>query len=180
VEEFNRENMRVPLAAFIEEYELNTRLVAKAIGCSEATIIRLLAASTLPTDKMMREVALMFQAGFARYAGLTKAERRRLWRSAEKKVVGGSVAGGVFAIPDVINAFGRTPGLSSPGIASGLKDMSGGNGMVRGIQVAAVVPIIAGTLGYGVLKGVEYFASESQLNAKKLNPEWEILNELKA
>lgn len=176
MEEFDQGNMRVPLAAFIEEYDLNARSVARAIGCSEATIIRLLAARTLPTGEMMREVRLMFQAGFDRYAVMTKAERGKLWRQLQAGAASVSAAGAFFSIPDVVAAAGKTPGLSSPGITSGLKSMGGGNGVVRGVQAAVAIPVVAGTLGYAVFKGVQYFATESQLNAKRLNPNWELAN----
>lgn len=176
MQEFSRESLRVLLAAFIEQHDLMTRRVAKAIGCSDATIIRLLAAKTLPSDEMMQEVALMVQAGFDRYARMTKPERRLLSKKMERSVVGGSVVGGFAAIPDVVGAFGKQ-GLSGPGIASGLKKMSGGNGMVGGIQAAAAIPILAGALGYVVIVGVNYFASERQLDVTDMNPRWEIINE---
>jgi len=52
--QFSRDNSRLLLAAFIEENDLNVRQVAKVIGCSEATLVRILAARSLPSDEMMK------------------------------------------------------------------------------------------------------------------------------
>lgn len=179
MQEFSRESLRVLLAAFVEERDLTTRRVAKAIGCSDATIIRLLAGRTWPSDEMMKQVGLMIELGFDKYARLTDPEKKQL--SQTVGVVGGGVLG-FAAIAHTVRTF-SVPGLSAPGITSRLAALGSkvGGGMADGVSVAAAAPFVASAfgyaLGYAIIEGVKYFASERELNVADLNPLWEIINE---
>jgi hypothetical protein len=103
VEEISRENLRVLLAASLEKHDLTTRRVAKAIGCSDVTVNRLRDGETLPSGEMMKQVGLMIELGFDKYARLSKAEKERLTEKAS------AVAGGVLGltwISSVVSAAG--------------------------------------------------------------------------
>lgn len=159
------------LAAFMEEQDLSARQVAKAIGCPEATIIRLLAGKTLPSDEMMKQVGLMIELGFDKYATLTEVEKGQL--SEKIGAVGGGILG--FAtISAAVEGLGLA-GLSAAGISSGLAALGSvvGGGMLLGVGVAAAIPIAAGAAGYAIIKSVKYLASEVALNEKDLDPHWE-------
>lgn len=114
MQEITRESLWVLLAAFIEKYDLTTRRVAKSIGCSDATITRLLFGQTLPSDEMMKQVLLMIELGFDKYSGLTEAQKEQL----SQKI--GAVGGGVLGFSGITAAVGAlgVPGLSAAGITS--------------------------------------------------------------
>jgi len=166
-------NFRLLLAAFIEKNDVAVRKVAKAIGCSDATLTRILAGKTMPTDELMKQGGIMFELGFERYSKLSAAERGNL--SEKIGAAGGGVVG-FAAITGAIEAAGIA-GLSAVGISSGLAALGGivGGGMVAGASVLAAIPLAAGAIGYGVIKGVKYLVSEAQLNATDIDPRWEIV-----
>ena len=47
--------------------------------------------------------------------------------------------------------------------------------MLAGVSVAAAIPLAAGALGYGVIKGVKYLVSEVHLNSNDIDVRWEIM-----
>jgi hypothetical protein len=173
--EITRENLRILLAAFIENNDLTARRVAKAIGCSDATVTRLLFGKTHPSDEMMKQVGLMIELGFERYATLSHAEKERF---SEKL---GTVSGGALGFSGItatVSALG-VPGLSAAGITSGLAGLGSlvGGGMIVGVSVAAAIPIVAGAAGYAIIKGIKFLASGKELDVTDVNPRWEIAHE---
>ena len=49
-----------------------------------------------------------------------------------------------------------------------------GTHMVAGATVAAAIPLVVGATGYAIVKGVNCFFSERQLDSKEHDPQWEI------
>lgn len=180
MDEISREGVPALLAAYIETSDLTTRRTAKAIGCSEATIMRLLAGKTLPSDEMMKQVALMIELGIDSYLRLTPPEKDEL------SGMIGAVVGGCLGFGYVTNGVRRwgVRGLSAPGITSGLAALGAkvGGGMNRGVLALAGIPLVAGAAGYvlgqTIVRGVKYFASEAALNVKELDPRWEVVPEV--
>lgn len=170
VEEITRKNLRLLLAAFIEKNELTTRRVARAIGCSEPTVKRLLSGRTLPSDEMMKQVGLMVELGFKQYAALTVTQKEQL----SQKI--GAVGGGVVGFGVVYAAVGSLglPGMSAAGITSGLAALGVGGGMIAGVLVAAAIPLTAGALVYGAIKGGKYLFFERRLDAADFDSTWEV------
>ena len=111
-EEITRERLFHFLAAFIEENKLQVSHVAKAIGCSEASLNRIILKKTLPSDEMLKQSGIIFAVGFDKYVTLTDAENEQI---SEKIYAVGGVVGTVAAIVGSI----------------------GGGAMVAGIAVAA-------------------------------------------
>ena len=111
-EELTRETLFHFLAAFIEENKLQVSHVAKAIGCSEASLNRIILKKTLPSDEMLKQSGIIFAVGFDKYVTLTDAENEQI---SEKIYAVGGVVGTVAAIVGSI----------------------GGGAMVAGIAVAA-------------------------------------------
>jgi len=167
------ENCRLLLAAFIEKEALTAPSVAKAIGCRHATLARILAGKTVPTDEFMKQVGIMIGIGFAKYDTLSEAEKEKI--SEAIGAVGGGVVG-FGSIAAAVSASGAVAGLSAAGITSGLAAIGTiiGGGMMAGVAVAAAIPLAAGALGYGVIKGVKYFFSESELSKEEIDPRWEM------
>jgi hypothetical protein len=173
--QFTRDNSRVFLAAFIEENDLNVRQVSKAIGCSEATLIRILAARSLPSDEMIKQIGIVIELGFDSYSKLSNAQKEHISESI------GTIGAGILgfgSITAAISSLGTVSGLSATGITSGLAAL--GNvvrgGMAAGVIVAAAIPIAAGAAGYAIIKGVKHLANEWQLNVTDIDERWEILN----
>jgi len=172
MEEMTRNNCRLLLAAFMEKNELTTRAVARAIGCSDATITRLLAAKTKPSDEMLKQVSIMIEVEFSAYEKLSDSEKEKL--SEAIGVAGGGVLG--FAtISAAVSSLGSVAGLSAAGITSGLATLGSivGGGMIIGVSVAAAIPLAAGAAGYAIIKAVKHLASEQQLNSTDIDLRWE-------
>ena len=173
MDEINRDNCRILLAAFIEENDLTVGRVAKAIGCSEATLVRILAERSWPSGEMLKRVGIMFELGFPAYARLSEAQKERI----SEKI--GTVGGGILgfgSISAAISSFGAVGGLSAAGVTSGLAALGSliGGGMVAGVAVAGAIPLAAGTAGYAIIKGIKYLAAEWQLNVTERDERWEI------
>jgi len=171
--ELNRENFPIMIAAFMEQHELSVRRIAGVITCSEASLDRILVSSTLASDEMLRQGAILMELGFDRYSNLTEAEREKL--SDTLGVIGGGAIG-FGSVTAAVSAMGSVAGLSAAGITSGLAAMGAlvGGGMAAGVAVAAAIPIAAMGIGYGIIRAVKYFISEVQLNADALDPKWEM------
>lgn len=171
--QITQDNCRLLLAAFIEENDLNVRRVAKVLGCSEATLVRILAARSLPSDEMMKQVGIMIELGFVSYSKLSSAQKEHISEAI------GTAGGGILgfgSISAAISSLGAVGGLSGAGITSGLATLGAvvSGGMVAGVMVAAALPIAAGATGYAIIKGVKYLASEWQLNVTELDERWEV------
>lgn len=171
--EFSRETFPVLMADFMAQHGLSHRLIANAIRCSEATLTRILNKSTLASDEMLRQGAILVELGFDRYCRLIDAEREKL--SATLSVVGGGAIG-FGSVTAAVGTMGSVAGLSAAGISSGLAAMGAivGGGMAVGVAVAAAIPIIAGGIGYGIIRTVKHFVSEAQLATLKFDSKWEL------
>ena len=173
MDQFTRDNSRLLLAAFIEENELNVRQVAKVIGCSEATLLRILAARSLPSDEMIKQIGILIELGFISYSKLSNTQKEHISEAI------GTVGGGILgfgSITAAVSSLGVIGGLSAAGITSGLATLGTvvSGGMAAGVMVAAAIPIAAGGTGYAIIKGVKYLANEWQLNVTELDELWEI------
>ncbi len=164
------ENCRVLLAAFMEKENIAAPRISKTIGCSHATTARILAGITKPTIDFMTQVGVMTELGFKRYAKLSDSEKETI--SEKMGIVGGGLVG-FGSITAAVSSAGVVTGLGGAGIASGLAAIGAG-GMLGGILTLAAVPIAAGAAGYGIIKGVKFLVSESELNDEKLDKKWEI------
>ena len=159
-------------AAFLEKSKVKPRPAAKAIGCSEATMSRLLAGKSTPSEEMIKQSAVMIEIGFDRYRKLTKAEKEKI-SDALGAVSGGAL--GFAAVTAAVSTLGIA-GLSAAGISSGLAALGAivGGGMAVGISVAAAIPIAAGALGYGIIRGVKAIFEKKKLDTGKCDPLWEL------
>ena len=173
MEKITRDNLRLLLAGFIEKNDLTTKKISKAIGCSEKTLTRILARKTHPSDEMIKQVGALIGIGYEMYSKLSKAEKEKI--SELIGTIGGGTLG-FASIAAVISSLGIA-GLSAAGISTGLAALGAlvGGGMLTGISVAAAIPIAAGALGYGIIKGIKYLISGAVLNSNEIDEKWEIL-----
>lgn len=176
-EEISRENLANFLSVFLETNEVTIENVAKAIGCPIATIDRIIAQETLPTDEMLKQCAILFSIGFKQYRKLSEADKEKISESI------GAVGGGVLGfggITAAISASGTVIGLSAAGITSGLSGIGAlvGGGMAAGATAVAAIPIAVGAVGYGLMKGIKAIITYYKLNDTDFNNFWEIKKEV--
>tara|TARA_B100001971_G_scaffold197042_1_gene205389 strand:- start:8081 stop:8614 length:534 start_codon:yes stop_codon:yes gene_type:complete len=170
--EFNEDNTRLLLAAFIEKNKLDADHVARAIGCRKSTLIRILAGDSVPTEEFIKQAAILLAIGFEKYEKLTEKEKENI---AEGIGAAGGGVVGFAAIAAAISASGSVAGLSAAGITSGLAAMGGivSGGMAVGVAVAAAIPLAVGALGYGIISGVRFLFSEMERANEEFDERWE-------
>jgi len=169
-DEINKENCRILLANFIEKESITKKDLSKKVGCSTPTVSRILGDETHPTDKFIEQVGIMIITGFKKYSKLSDTEKESISEAI------GSVGGGVLgfgAITAAVSASGTVAGLSAAGIASGLAAIGVG-GMTGGILTVAAIPIAAGGIGYGIVKGIKYLISDKKSKSIVIDEIWEI------
>ena len=171
-EEMNRDNCRLFLAAFMEENNLSVRDIADAVECSEATINRILANKTHPSDEFMKQTGIMIEIGFQKYSHLSQSEKEQI-----SEVIG-TIGGGILGFGSISAAISTMGigGLSAAGITSGLAAIGAlvGGGMVAGVTVAAAIPIAAGAAGYAIIKAVKFFVTKAVLDSEEIDLKWEV------
>jgi hypothetical protein len=168
--EFNRESFSEFLTTFLQENSLQPRRFAAAVGCSEATIDRLLKNRTLPSIEMVKQAKLMFHLGFESYSKLSKAQKKKI-SDMVGSVGGGAV--GVASIPFLISSAGAVSGLSAAGITSGLAAIGGT--MLGGVMVAAALPVAVGIAGIATAHGITSISTNQNLKKIEIDERWEIL-----
>lgn len=165
------ENCRLLLATYMQENQIGAPRISEAIDCSHATLARLLAGTTKPTDEFIKQVGILIEIGYERYEKLSEAEKETI----SERI--GAISGGMIGFGSITTAIGVSgaAGLSAAGITSGLAGIGAviGGGMTAGVAVLAAVPIAVGAAGYGIVKGVKYFFSQQKLNSEEMDPKWE-------
>jgi plasmid maintenance system antidote protein VapI len=168
--EFNRESFSEFLTTFLQENSLQPRRFAAAVGCSEATIDRLLKNRTLPSIEMVKQAKLMFHLGFDSYSKLSKAQKKKL--SNMVGTVGGGAVG-VASIPFIISASGTVSDLSATGITSGLAALGSGI-IVVGFLVTAAIPLLGAAIGSVTVRGITFISTNQRLKKVDMDKRWEI------
>ncbi|MCQ4141905.1 hypothetical protein [Chryseobacterium sp. EO14] len=172
MQNITRENYSEILHDFINKYNLNKKKISKVIGCSSATMERLLNGNSLPSDEMLKQTGILITLGIEKYSKLTKTERENI-----SELLGTLSGGGLgFAtITAIVSELGFL-GLSGAGIMSGLAVLGSavGAGAAAGIVVAATVPIAAGAAGYGIVKAVKAITRKYKNKSTFIDNKWEI------
>ncbi|MCS3532847.1 hypothetical protein [Chryseobacterium sp. JUb7] len=172
MQNITRENYSEILHDFIDKYNLNKKNISKVIGCSSATMERLLNGNILPSDEMLKQTGILITLGIEKYSKLTKTERENI-----SELLGTLSGGGLgFAtITAIVSELGFL-GLSGAGIMSGLAVLGSavGAGAAAGIVVAAAVPIAAGAAGYGIVKAVKAITRKYKNKSTFIDNKWEI------
>ena len=164
----NSENLRNFLAVFIEENKLTVKQVAKAIGCSTATLERILVGETTPTENFIKQVGILIAIGYDEYAKLSKSQKETISEKMGTVSAGGL---GFASITAAVSASGAVVGLSAAGITSGLAAIGSivGGGMIAGVTVVATIPILAGAAGYGLIRGIKAIVKNRKTNKTQLH-----------
>lgn len=170
-EKLTKENLPVFLSAFLEKNTVSTSKVAKSIGCTAPTLNRIIAGESFATNELLKQCGILFEIGFERFDKLSSAEKEKI---SESIGTVGAAGVGFASISSAISVMG-TAGLSAVGITSGLSALGAlvGGGMIAGVAVAASIPIAAGALGYGLMKGIKSVFSDIQVSNENFDSKWE-------
>lgn len=167
-----RQNTHEFLSQFMDKNSVTARQIAKVIGCSEETTLRIVNDVTWPSDEMMRRCHTMVEIGYKDYSKLSEAEKEKI--SEAIGAISGSGLGIGISLA-AVSALG-TAGISAVGMTSGLAALGAiiGGGMFAGIGVVAAIPLVVGAVGYGVVKLVKGTASKINLDAATFDSHWEV------
>lgn len=148
---------------------LSRRKLAETLGVKESTIGRLENKKTLPSQDFLNRLQGLQVVGYATFKRLSEADKEKI---SEFIGTGAGVAGGVAASVAMISTAGSVGGLSAAGITSGLAAIGGS--MLGGIVAVALIPLAAGALGYGAIKGIKKICESNKLSCKEFDDRWEI------
>lgn len=169
----DRENLKNYLLTFMKKETKSARQIAKAIGCTESSVKRIIEGITYPSDEMIRRCGVMMDAGYKEYSKLTEAQKEKISDTI------GAISGGALGFASItaaISASGTVIGLSAAGITSGLAAIGGivGAGMVGGVVLLAAAPVAVGVAGFGLIKGIKAVIGANKLNNTDFDSKWEI------
>ena len=169
LEPITKDNCGDKLSLVREVSGLSRRELAKTLGVKESTIGRLENKKTLPSQDFLSRLQGLQVVGYATFKRLSETDKEKI---SEFIGTGAGVAGGVAASVAMISTAGSVGGLSAAGITSGLAAIGGS--MLGGIVAAALIPVAAGALGYGAIKGIKKICESNKLSCKELDDRWEI------
>ncbi|MCD6304105.1 MAG: helix-turn-helix transcriptional regulator, partial [Planctomycetes bacterium] len=149
---------------------LSRRDLAKVLGVAESTIYRLETKKTLPTTDFMLRLSALVAIGYARFSKMSEEDKEKV---SEYIGAGGGIAAGIGGAIGAISASGAVAGLSAAGITSGLAALGGS--MLGGIAVVAAIPVAAGFVGYGLVKGIKAICEANKLECKEVDEHWELV-----
>lgn len=169
-EEVTRENCGKKLKLILRITGMPPRYLAEVLGVRESTIIRLKEGKiTKPREEFMNRLRALQVIGCAKFKDLNESQKSK----ASEFVSGGAfTAAGITASIGAISSVGAVGGLSAAGITSGLAAIGGS--MLGGLAVVASIPVAAGVLGYGVVKGIKKICENNELSCKEIDYRWEI------
>ena len=169
-EEVTRENCGKKLKLILRITGMPPRDLAKVLGIRESTIIRLIEGTiTKPREEFMNRLRALQVIGCAKFKDLNESQKSK---AAEFVSGGAFTAAGITASIGAISSVGAVGGLSAAGITSGLAAIGGS--MLGGLAVVASIPVAAGVLGYGVVKGIKKICENNELSCKEIDYRWEI------
>lgn len=150
--------------------KISKREIARVIGVSEATIRRLEAGGTEPTNEFMSRIAAICVIGISKFGKLKEAEKEKV---SDALGTAGGVIAGIGGALGAVSAAGTVAGLSAAGMTSGLAAIGGG-AMLTGIGVVAAIPVAAGLAGLGFVKAIKKICEANKLDCNEVDGKWEI------
>src|SRR5438552_7890238 len=105
--EINERNCRLLLAAFMEKNNVTAPRACRAIGCSTASLGRILALTSLSTAEFMKQTGIMIAIGMEKYEKLSNAEKEHI---SAMIGTGGATVFGFGGITAAVSASGTVPG----------------------------------------------------------------------
>ncbi|MCX5634030.1 MAG: helix-turn-helix transcriptional regulator [Phycisphaerae bacterium] len=169
-EEVTKENCGEKLNLIRKKLCISRKELAKTLGVRESTIGRLERIDTHPSQDFMRRLHGLQLVGYAAFKKLSDADKEKI---SEFIGTGAGVAGGVAGSIAAISAAGSIGGLSAAGITSGLAAIGGS--MLGGIIVTGlIIPLAAGAIGLGAIKGIKKICEANNLSCEEFDDHWEI------
>lgn len=170
LEPITPENCGAKLKLVREVSGRSRRQLAELIGVAESTIYRLEKKKTLPSEDFMLRLSASVAIGEAKFSKMSESDKEKV---SEYIGAAGGITAGVGGAIGAISVSGTVAGLSAAGITSGLAALGGS--MVGGIAVVALVPVVAGAAGYGLVRGIKAICKANKLDCKEVDDHWEIV-----
>jgi transcriptional regulator with XRE-family HTH domain len=170
LEPITEDNCGAKLRLVREVSGLSRRDLAGVIGVAESTIYRLEKKQTLPKRDFMLRLSGLVAIGHAKYSKMSESDKEKV---SEYIGAAGGITAGIGGAIAAISASGAVAGLSAAGITSGLAALGGS--MLGGLAVVAVIPVVAGAAGYGLIKGIKAICDANRLDCKEIDNHWEIV-----
>lgn len=173
-EPITEENCGQKLKLVQEVAEMSRRKLAGVLGVSEASLRRLEKGperpGTKPTEEFMNRLRALCVIGKANFEAMSEAKKEKV---SQHIGAAGGAALGVGGALGAVSALGAVGGLSAAGMTSGLAALGMGS-MAVGIGAVAAIPLAAGALGYGVVKGIKKICEAKSLDLVEVDGRWEI------
>lgn len=170
-EPLTRDNCGAKLRLVRDVSGLSRRDLARVLGCSESTILRLETRKTYPTDEFTNRLRGLVLIGYHKFSKMSESEKETI-----SETIGsvGGITAGVAGSIGAVSASGSVAGLSAAGVTSGLAAIGGGT-MLGGIAVIAAIPAAVGLGGYGLVKGIKAICEANNLRCKEVDGRYEIV-----
>lgn len=169
-EDVTKSNCGEKLKMVREISGISRRELAQKIGVSEATIRRIEAGQSKPTDEFMNRVRALCAIGMSKFGKLSESQKEKV---SDTFGIAGGVVAGIGGAVGAVSASGAVAGLSAAGMTSGLAALGGG-AMLAGIGVVAAIPIATGLAGLGLVKGIKKICEANKLSCQERQGKWEI------
>lgn len=172
MDKVTRGNYNELMVIFLQDSKVSLRQVAKAIGCTEITLNRLIAKITVPSDEMLRQTGIMLELGYKSYAKLAEYERKNIMESIG---IFGGVALGFGMMTGFITDL-TYGGVSSESLISGLEELGAlfGSDILIGMGIAVSVIALTGITGYGIAKALKTGITNAKSNKNRIDERWEM------
>ncbi len=172
LENITKDNCGEKLKLIRDSSMMTKRDLAKVIGTSETTISRLEAGKTKPTADFMNRLLALVLIGHSNFKALTEKEKNNLI-----EYIAAAGATGIAAAIASLSSKGIR-GLSAATVSYGVTAI--GASVLGRTALIAAIPLSAGLVSYGLIKGIKSICEANKLNCTEIDDKYEIrTNEIK-
>ena len=141
--------------------------LAKIIGVSRSTIMRIEDGKTLPSDEFLNRLKALQVIGVSKFRALSKKDKTHFTELIEE----------TGEDPEIVSkaiSKNMLKKLTPAGIIAGLGTV-GGAALVAPAATVSSISIAAGFAGFGIVKGLQAILKANDLKATKVDGRWEII-----
>jgi DNA-binding XRE family transcriptional regulator len=172
LESVTRENCGKILKMLRKKFgSMSLQDLAKVLGVSRSTIMRIEDGRTLPSDEFLNRLKALQLIGTAKFRMLSEKHKTHFTQLVEE----------IGEDPEMISkAMNKNmlKKLTPVGILAGLGTL-GGATLVASAGAISSVPILSGLAGYGIVKGLKAVLDANNLKATEVDGRWEIIKKSK-
>lgn len=138
--------------------------LAKVLGVSRSTVMRIEDGRTLPSDEFMNRLKAIQIIGISKFRMLSEKDKTKF--SAVLEELGEDVEAATKILTKLMSKE-----LFPLGIAAGMGTLGGAAFVVGSI---ASIPVLTGLAGYGLIKGMKAILQANDLKCTEVDGRWEI------